>query len=123
MLPSPGRLPGPVIVMAASRADPPDGEPGTGAAPGPQPGRKAGPGPSAFRYGRPAGRAYDAEPGHSGGNAGWSLFGYLISGMAVYGGLGWLIGHWTGLSFLFPAGLFLGLAAAILLIVLKYGRP
>ena len=37
-------------------------------------------------------------------NAGWSIFGYLISGMVFYGGLGWLIGHWTHLAAAVPDG-------------------
>ena len=55
-------------------------------------------------------------------NAGWSVFSYLISGMAVYGAIGWLVGHWTNLPLLFPLGMLVGLGVAILLIVLKYGR-
>ena len=42
-------------------------------------------------------------------NAGWSIFGYLISGMVFYGGLGWLIGHWTHIAVLFPIGALVGL--------------
>ncbi len=80
-----------------------------------------GPAGSAWRYGRPAGKQIEAD-GRSQENAGWTLFGYLLSGMAVYGGIGWLAGRWTGIPLLFPAGLFAGLGAAILLIVLKYGR-
>ena len=34
-------------------------------------------------------------------NAGWSIFGYLISGMVFYGGVGWLVGHWTHHPLLF----------------------
>ncbi len=55
-------------------------------------------------------------------NAGWSVFSYLISGMVVYGAIGWLVGHWTHLPLLFPLGMLAGLGVAILLIVLKYGR-
>jgi F0F1-type ATP synthase assembly protein I len=55
-------------------------------------------------------------------NAGWTLFGYLISGMAVYGGIGWLIGRWTHVSLLFPLGMLVGLGLAIVLIIYKYGR-
>jgi len=58
----------------------------------------------------------------AGQNAGWTLFGYLISGMAVYGGLGWLISRWTHVAILFPLGMLVGLGLAILLIILKYGR-
>jgi ATP synthase protein I len=55
-------------------------------------------------------------------NAGWTLFGYLISGMAVYGGIGWLVGRWTHVSLLFPLGMLVGLVLAIVLIIYKYGR-
>jgi len=55
-------------------------------------------------------------------NAGWTLFGYLISGMAVYGGIGWLVGRWTHVSLLFPLGMLVGLGLAIVLIIYKYGR-
>jgi F0F1-type ATP synthase assembly protein I len=57
-----------------------------------------------------------------GQNAGWSIFGYLISGMAFYGGLGWLIDHWTGHSLFFPIGMLAGLAVSIGLIIHRYGR-
>ncbi len=66
------------------------------------------------------------EPGRSQGpgeqNAGWSVFSYLISGMAVYGAAGWLIGRWTHLSFLFPVGMLVGLAIAIAAVIYRYGR-
>jgi ATP synthase protein I len=55
-------------------------------------------------------------------NAGWTLFGYLISGMAVYGGIGWLIGRWTHMPLLFPLGMLVGLVLGIVLIIYKYGR-
>ena len=50
------------------------------------------------------------------------MLGYLISGMAVYGGLGWLIGRWTHLPLLFPLGMLVGLVLGIVLIIYKYGR-
>jgi len=43
--------------------------------------------------------------------------------MAVYGGIGWLIGRWTGYSAVFfPVGLLAGLGLALTLIILRYGR-
>ena len=83
--------------------------------------------------GRPAGQDGPGRPqrpgkGSAGGqgpgeqNAGWSVFSYLISGMALYGAIGWLAGHWTHIALLFPLGMLVGLGVAILLIVLKYGR-
>jgi ATP synthase protein I len=61
------------------------------------------------------------RPG-DGGNAGWTIFSYLISGMAAYGGIGWLIGHWTGHPLLFPLGMLFGLAVSIGLVIHRYGR-
>lgn len=55
-------------------------------------------------------------------NAGWSVFSYLISGMVVYGAIGWLVGRWTHLPLLFPVGMLTGLVLAIVLIVYRYGR-
>jgi ATP synthase protein I len=55
-------------------------------------------------------------------NAGWTIFSYLLSGMAVYGLVGWLVARLTHIAVLFPVGMLVGLALAILLIVLKYGR-
>lgn len=65
-----------------------------------------------------------AESPHLGGsgNAGYTIFGYLISGMAFYGGLGWLISHWTGYSLIFPIGMLAGLAVSIGLVIHRYGR-
>jgi ATP synthase protein I len=55
-------------------------------------------------------------------NAGWSIFGYLVSGMAFYGGLGWLIGHFTHLPVLFPIGALAGLGVGVFAVFYKYGR-
>ena len=46
----------------------------------------------------------------------WSITGYLLSGMVLYGGLGWLIDKWAGTSNVFaPIGVILGLAAGLYL--------
>ncbi|MBW8483906.1 AtpZ/AtpI family protein [Actinomadura parmotrematis] len=55
-------------------------------------------------------------------NAAWSIPSYILSGMAVYGGLGWLLDHWLGTSALFPIGILVGLALAIFLVYHRYGR-
>jgi ATP synthase protein I len=55
-------------------------------------------------------------------NDGWSAFGYLICGMAFYGGVGWLIGHWTHTSVLFPVGMLVGLGVGVFAVIYKYGR-
>ena len=56
-------------------------------------------------------------------NAGWTIFGYMISGMAAYGGIGWLVGHFAHLPLLFPVGMLVGIVLAIVGIVYRYGRP
>lgn len=51
-------------------------------------------------------------PQQSGAGEGWTAVGYLISGIAVWGGVGWLVDrwlHWSGIPIavgaLFGAGL------------------
>ena len=60
--------------------------------------------------------------GDGGQNVGMTVFSYLLAGMVAYGGLGWLIAHWTGLSLLFPLGMLFGLALTIWLVIYRYGR-
>lgn len=70
------------------------------------------------------------SPGKHGGagsdgenNPGWTIFGYLLGGMAVYGGLGWLIGRWVGNQpVCLAVGMIIGLALAITLVIFRYGR-
>jgi ATP synthase protein I len=73
-----------------------------------------------------AGPATDSSrqgQGHSGQNEGWSVFSYLIAGMAFYGGIGWLVARWTQLAFLFPVGMLVGLVLGIVLILYRFGKP
>ena len=58
-------------------------------------------------------RAAAAEGRAEGLNVGWTIFSYLISGMAAYGVIGWLIGRALHLSLLFPIGMLVGLAISI----------
>jgi ATP synthase protein I len=53
---------------------------------------------------------------------GWRILSYLLGGMILYGGVGWLIGRWTGISVLFPIGMLLGLGLAITMIILRFTR-
>jgi ATP synthase protein I len=53
---------------------------------------------------------------------GWRVLSYLLGGMLIYGGLGWLISHWTGISVLFPLGMILGLGLGIATIAFRYTR-
>src|SRR6185312_13356458 len=66
----------------------------------------------------------DGEPRVAmGRGAGWEVFSYLIAGMLAYGGLGWVIGHYTHIQILFPIGMLIGIAISLGWIVYKYGRP
>ncbi len=53
---------------------------------------------------------------------GWTIFSYLIAGMAAYGGIGWLIGRAVHVWLLFPAGMLVGLAISLGYIIYRYGR-
>ena len=50
---------------------------------------------------------------------GWRILSYMFGGMILYGGIGWLVGKWTGISVLFPVGMILGIALSIVLIVFR----
>jgi hypothetical protein len=43
----------------------------------------------------------------------WHAFGYVVSGVAVYGALGWLGDRWLGTSFLVAVGILVGAAFGI----------
>ena len=44
----------------------------------------------------------------------WAIFGRLVSGILIYGGLGWLIGSWFNKVEMFvAAGVILGISLAL----------
>jgi hypothetical protein len=53
---------------------------------------------------------------------GWEVFSYLVAGMLAYGGIGWLIGHFTHIQILFPIGMLVGIAISLGWIIFRYGR-
>jgi ATP synthase protein I len=53
---------------------------------------------------------------------GWTVFSYLLAGMAAYGGIGWLIGRAVHVPLLFPIGMLVGLGISLAYIVHRYGR-
>lgn len=55
-------------------------------------------------------------------NTGWTVFSYLLSGMAAYGLIGWLIGRAVHISMLFPIGMLVGLAISLGFVIWRYGR-
>ncbi|MBM3656377.1 MAG: hypothetical protein FJW91_05425 [Actinobacteria bacterium] len=52
----------------------------------------------------------------------WSIIGYLVSGLLIWGGGGLLLDKWLGTSFLGIGGLLLGVTSAIYLIWLRFIR-
>jgi ATP synthase protein I len=53
---------------------------------------------------------------------GWTVFSYLLAGMAAYGGIGWLIGRAVHVPLLFPIGMLVGLGISLGYIIHRYGR-
>jgi hypothetical protein len=68
--------------------------------------------------GQDAGQA-GSMPVNSG--TGYEILSYVIAGMVVYGGIGWLIGRAVHIGLLFPIGAVFGLALALGWIVYRYG--
>jgi hypothetical protein len=52
-----------------------------------------------------------------------TVISYLVTGPAVFGGLGHLADRWLGTSFLLPIGLLGGMAMSLYVIWLRYGTP
>jgi F0F1-type ATP synthase assembly protein I len=72
------------------------------------------------------GRATAARGGADDGvtmGTGWTVFSTLISGLVAYGGIGWVIGHYTHISLVFPIGMLIGLAISVGWVIYRYGRP
>lgn len=70
--------------------------------------------------GAPSGGRDPSQPRPA--SEGWTILSYMIGGMVLYGFVGWLIGRWTGLPWLFPVGMLAGLASAIALIIFRVTR-
>ncbi|SER66023.1 Putative F0F1-ATPase subunit Ca2+/Mg2+ transporter [Propionibacterium cyclohexanicum] len=54
-------------------------------------------------------------------DAGMQSFSYLFSGIVLYGGLGWLLDRFLHIGWLLPAGLLVGMAAGIYLVIKRFG--
>jgi F0F1-type ATP synthase assembly protein I len=54
--------------------------------------------------------------------AAWSIFGYLIAGLVIWGGIGLGLDHWLGTHFLSLVGLLLGAGSSLYLVWLRFGR-
>lgn len=52
----------------------------------------------------------------------WTIVGYLLSGLLIWGGIGWGLDSWLGTNFLVVIGMLVGLVASLSLIWLRFGR-
>lgn len=66
-------------------------------------------------------RTAAAEGRAQGLDTGWTVSGYLVSGMLAYGLIGWLIGRAVHVSLLLPVGMLVGLTISIGFIIYRYG--
>lgn len=61
-----------------------------------------------------------SQPPRPRGGDPWHAFGYLTSGVIVYGLLGWLADRWLGTSFLVVIGILLGAVLGIYLTIVRF---
>ena len=52
----------------------------------------------------------------------WSIVGYLLSGLIIWGGIGWGFDQWLGTNYFLLVGMLLGAGASIYLVWLRFGR-
>lgn len=52
----------------------------------------------------------------------WHAFGYIVSGVAFYGFLGWLLDRWLGTGFLVAIGILIGAGLGIYLTFARFNR-
>lgn len=52
----------------------------------------------------------------------WHAFGYIVSGVAIYGFLGWLVDQWLETEFVVAIGIIVGAALGIYLTFSRFNR-
>jgi ATP synthase protein I len=52
----------------------------------------------------------------------WGAFGLVVSGVAVWGGVGWFVSERTGNDLPLLVGLLVGMSAGLYLVWFRYGR-
>lgn len=53
----------------------------------------------------------------------WDAFSLVVSGVAVWGGVGWLVSEWLNSRVFLVLGLLVGMGAALYLVWVRYGKP
>ncbi len=61
-----------------------------------------------------------SEPGE---NSGWTALGTLLSGIVLWGGIGWLLDWWLGIPkhFGLLIGMIVGISLALYLVMKRFG--
>ena len=69
-------------------------------------------------------KAEGVPPPQRGGSTddGMVALSYILAGLILYGGLGWLGDHYLNTKWLLPVGLIAGLASSTYVIIKRYGR-
>lgn len=62
------------------------------------------------------------DSNRSGEGALWSIFGYLLSGLLVWGGIGYGLDHFLNREIFTLIGLLLGMGSALYLVWMRFGR-
>lgn len=52
----------------------------------------------------------------------WTIFGYMLSGLLIWGGIGFGLDRWLNTGYFLLGGLLLGMGSALYLIWLRFGR-
>jgi ATP synthase protein I len=60
--------------------------------------------------------------GSSNEGAVWTIFGYLLSGLLFWGGVGYLADRFLGTSYLTLVGILMGMGGGLYLVWLRFGR-
>ena len=71
---------------------------------------------SRWNGGRPEGA------GATNRGTGSEVVSYIVAGLLAYGGIGWLIAHFTHIQLFFPIGMLVGVALSLGWVVYRYGR-
>ncbi len=53
----------------------------------------------------------------------WHAFGYVVSGVVMYGLIGWLVDRWLGTSFIVAVGILIGAGLGIFMTFARFKQP
>jgi ATP synthase protein I len=64
-----------------------------------------------------------ADPDDTARGDPWHAFGYLVSGVLMYGLIGWVLDRWLGTSWLVVVGILSGAALGIFMTWSRFNKP